>query len=76
VLQYKKLKGGASDGYHGDYGINRREVVYSMKLITYAARILLSWSRVVSETCPTRVLCILRICHVSTCVHFNVAVSV
>ena len=42
------------------------------------ARTLLSWNRIVSETCPTRMSCIfLRICHVSTCrVHFNVVMSV
>jgi len=48
------------------------------KVITvYVAQTLLSWSRVVSETCRTRVSYVfLRICHMSTCrVYFNTVVS-
>ena len=46
--------------------------------VSYVARTLLLWSRVMSETCPTHVPCVfLRICYVSAYrIHFNVAVSV
>jgi len=49
----------------------------ALLVIGYVAHTLLSWSRVVSEMCPTQVSCVfLRICHMSMCrVHFNVAVS-
>ena len=49
-----------------------------LKTGDYAARILLSWSHVVSKTCQTRLSCLfLRICHVSAChVCIRVAVSV
>jgi len=45
---------------------------------TYVARILISWSPVVSEMWRTHVSCVfLRIYHVCTCrVHFNAVVSV
>jgi len=46
--------------------------------LIYAAWTLLSWSRVVTETCRTYMFYVfLRIHHVSSCrVHFNVAESV
>jgi len=56
-------------------------VIYKMKLTcmfitVYVALTLVSWSHVMSEMCPTHVLCVfLRIFHVSACrVHFNIIV--
>jgi len=58
--------------------IQQRRSWEPQRVAVYVAMTLLSWSRVVSETCPTPVSFVfLRICHVFTCrAHINVAMSV